>query len=115
MTRFFVSQKACFTQKRVISSVCVCVQVVMYLAGCGLQSCAMLVAKGYPDLGWNPIEGERYLSFLRFAVFCNGKIPTGLSGKPKGKKSASPFIYVLIHIYIYAQQESTTFCILQAI
>lgn len=33
----------------------------------------MLVAKGYPDLGWNPIEGERYLSFLRFAVFCNGR------------------------------------------
>lgn len=32
----------------------------------------MLVAKGYPDLGWNPIEGERYLSFLRFTVFCNG-------------------------------------------
>lgn len=50
-----------------------CVQVVTYLAGCGLQSCAMLLAKGYPDLGWNPIEGERYLSFLRFAVFCNGR------------------------------------------
>ncbi|XP_037606362.1 ryanodine receptor 3 isoform X4 [Sebastes umbrosus] len=48
-------------------------KVVMYLAGCGLQSCAMLVAKGYPDLGWNPIEGERYLSFLRFVVFCNGE------------------------------------------
>nr|XP_019953023.1 PREDICTED: ryanodine receptor 3 [Paralichthys olivaceus] len=48
-------------------------KVVMYLAGCGLQSCAMLLAKGYPDLGWNPIEGERYLSFLRFAVFCNGE------------------------------------------
>lgn len=32
----------------------------------------MLVAKGYPDIGWNPIEGERYLSFLRFAVFVNG-------------------------------------------
>ncbi|XP_059897680.1 ryanodine receptor 3 isoform X2 [Gadus macrocephalus] len=48
-------------------------KVVMYLAGCGLQSCAMLVAKGYPDLGWNPIEGERYLSFLRFAVFSNGE------------------------------------------
>ncbi|XP_020570403.2 ryanodine receptor 3 isoform X4 [Oryzias latipes] len=48
-------------------------KVVMYLAGCGLQSCAMLVAKGYPDIGWNPIEGERYLSFLRFAVFCNGE------------------------------------------
>ncbi|XP_061668950.1 ryanodine receptor 3 [Syngnathoides biaculeatus] len=48
-------------------------KVVTYLAGCGLQSCAMLVAKGYPDLGWNPIEAERYLSFLRFAVFCNGE------------------------------------------
>ncbi|KAM3861482.1 ryanodine receptor 3 [Diretmus argenteus] len=48
-------------------------KVVTYLAGCGLQSCAMLVAKGYPDIGWNPIEGERYLSFLRFAVFSNGE------------------------------------------
>lgn len=60
--------------------VCVCVQVVTYLAGCGLQSCAMLVAKGYPDLGWNPIEGERYLSFLRFAVFCNGETTAGPLG-----------------------------------
>ncbi|KAI5090640.1 ryanodine receptor 3 isoform X3 [Silurus meridionalis] len=48
-------------------------KVVTYLAGCGLQSCAMLVDKGYPDIGWNPIEGERYLSFLRFAVFVNGE------------------------------------------
>ncbi|XP_063078860.1 ryanodine receptor 3-like isoform X3 [Engraulis encrasicolus] len=48
-------------------------KVVMYLAGCGLQSCAMLVARGYPDIGWNPMEGERYLSFLRFAVFVNGE------------------------------------------
>ena len=48
-------------------------QVVQYLAGCGLQSCVMLVRKGYPDIGWNPVEGERYLDFLRFAVFCNGK------------------------------------------
>ncbi|XP_056284489.1 ryanodine receptor 3 [Pseudoliparis swirei] len=48
-------------------------KVVTYLAACGLQSCAMLLAKGYPDLGWNPIEGERYLSFLRFVVFCNGE------------------------------------------
>uniref|UniRef100_A0ABM5FAI2 Ryanodine receptor 3 n=1 Tax=Pogona vitticeps TaxID=103695 RepID=A0ABM5FAI2_9SAUR len=48
-------------------------KVVTYLAGCGLQSCAMLLAAGYPDTGWNPIEGERYLSFLRFAVFVNGE------------------------------------------
>ncbi|XP_077587326.1 ryanodine receptor 3-like isoform X2 [Stigmatopora nigra] len=48
-------------------------KVVTYLAGCGLQSCPMLLAKGYPDIGWNPIEGERYLTFLRFAVFVNGE------------------------------------------
>ncbi|KAA8583639.1 hypothetical protein FQN60_014847 [Etheostoma spectabile] len=48
-------------------------KVVQYLAGCGLQSCPMLMAKGYPDIGWNPVEGERYLDFLRFAVFCNGE------------------------------------------
>uniref|UniRef100_A0A4W3JLJ5 Ryanodine receptor 2 n=1 Tax=Callorhinchus milii TaxID=7868 RepID=A0A4W3JLJ5_CALMI len=48
-------------------------KVVQYLAGCGLQSCGMLVFKGYPDIGWNPVEGERYLDFLRFAVFCNGE------------------------------------------
>ncbi|KAJ8264428.1 hypothetical protein GJAV_G00149040 [Gymnothorax javanicus] len=48
-------------------------KVVKYLAGCGLQSCLMLVSKGYPDIGWNPVEGERYLDFLRFAVFCNGE------------------------------------------
>ncbi|XP_046872563.1 ryanodine receptor 3 [Hypomesus transpacificus] len=48
-------------------------KVVTYLAGCGLQSCPILLDKGYPDIGWNPIEGERYLSFLRFAVFVNGE------------------------------------------
>ncbi|KAF7669099.1 hypothetical protein LDENG_00247690 [Lucifuga dentata] len=48
-------------------------KVVQCLAGCGLQSCPMLLAKGYPDIGWNPVEGERYLDFLRFAVFCNGE------------------------------------------
>ncbi|NXE25914.1 RYR3 protein, partial [Ardeotis kori] len=49
------------------------ITVVTYLAGCGLQSCPVLLAKGYPDIGWNPIEGERYLTFLRFAVFVNSK------------------------------------------
>ncbi|NXG97260.1 RYR2 protein, partial [Loxia leucoptera] len=48
-------------------------KVVRYLAGCGLQSCPLLICKGYPDIGWNPVEGERYLDFLRFAVFCNGE------------------------------------------
>ncbi|XP_076875611.1 ryanodine receptor 1 isoform X2 [Brachyhypopomus gauderio] len=48
-------------------------QVVKYLAGCGLQSCPMLLSKGYPDIGWNPCGGEKYLDFLRFAVFVNGE------------------------------------------
>lgn len=34
----------------------------------------MLLAKGYPDIGWNPCGGEKYLDFLRFAVFVNGVI-----------------------------------------
>lgn len=34
----------------------------------------MLLAKGYPDIGWNPCGGEKYLDFLRFAVFVNGQI-----------------------------------------
>lgn len=34
----------------------------------------MLLAKGYPDIGWNPCGGEKYLDFLRFAVFVNGLI-----------------------------------------
>ncbi|KAI1229508.1 hypothetical protein IHE44_0002564, partial [Lamprotornis superbus] len=33
--------------------------------------CPMLLAKGYPDIGWNPCGGEKYLDFLRFAVFVN--------------------------------------------
>ena len=40
----------------------------------------MLLAKGYPDIGWNPIGGERYLDFLRFAVFVNGESGVGGGG-----------------------------------
>lgn len=58
-------------------------QVVSYLAGCGLQSCPMLLAKGYPDIGWNPCGGERYLDFLRFAVFVNGE--AGREAGPRWK------------------------------
>lgn len=53
-------------------ALCFSSQVVKYLAGCGLQSCPQLLAKGYPDIGWNPCGGEKYLDFLRFAVFVNG-------------------------------------------
>ena len=62
---------------------------VSYLAGCGLQSCPMLLAKGYPDIGWNPCGGERYLDFLRFAVFVNGEAGGGGNGNRAGGWGAS--------------------------
>ena len=62
---------------------------VTYLAGCGLQSCPMLLAKGYPDVGWNPIEGERYLSFLRFAVFVNSESQFPMPLRPRMAQSQS--------------------------
>lgn len=47
-------------------------KIAIYLSRCGLQSNSELVEKGYPDLGWDPVEGERYLDFLRFCVWVNG-------------------------------------------
>jgi len=51
----------------------------------------MLVAKGYPDIGWNPVEGERYLDFLRFAVFCNGNPFSSTHSPPTQKTSCDDF------------------------
>lgn len=45
----------------------------------------MLLAKGYPDIGWNPCGGERYLDFLRFAVFVNGEADGGGGGGVGGE------------------------------
>lgn len=44
-------------------------KIAIYLSRCGLQSNSELIEKGYPDLGWDPVEGERYLDFLRFCVW----------------------------------------------
>ncbi|TGZ67043.1 hypothetical protein CRM22_004998 [Opisthorchis felineus] len=48
-------------------------KVAVYLSRCGVQSNAELLAKGYPDIGWDPVEGERFLDFLRFTVWVNGE------------------------------------------
>lgn len=48
-------------------------KVASYLARCGLQANSELLAKDYPDIGWDPVEGERYLDFLRFCVWINGE------------------------------------------
>ncbi|CAG0896856.1 unnamed protein product, partial [Cyprideis torosa] len=48
-------------------------KIAVYLSRCGLQSNSELVSKGYPDIGWDPVEGERYLDFLRFCVWVSGE------------------------------------------
>ena len=48
------------------------------LSVCGLESCNSLLESGYADIGWNPLEGERYLDFLKNTVFVNGKLSQGL-------------------------------------
>ncbi|VDO11430.1 unnamed protein product [Haemonchus placei] len=48
-------------------------QVTVYLSRCGLQPNSEMIAKGYPDIGWDPVEGERYIDFLRFCVWINGE------------------------------------------
>ncbi|CAI5451931.1 unnamed protein product [Caenorhabditis angaria] len=48
-------------------------KVAVYLSRCGLQPNSELIAKGYPDIGWDPVEGERYIDFLRFCVWINGE------------------------------------------
>ena len=48
-------------------------KIAVYLSRCGLQSNSELVNKGYPDIGWDPVEGERYLDFLRFCVWVAGE------------------------------------------
>ncbi|XGW02944.1 hypothetical protein V3C99_014731 [Haemonchus contortus] len=48
-------------------------KVTVYLSRCGLQPNSEMIAKGYPDIGWDPVEGERYIDFLRFCVWINGE------------------------------------------
>uniref|UniRef100_T1E1N4 Putative ryanodine receptor n=1 Tax=Cupiennius salei TaxID=6928 RepID=T1E1N4_CUPSA len=48
-------------------------KIAIYLSRCGLQSNQELLDRGYPDVGWDPVEGERYLDFLRFCVWVNGE------------------------------------------
>lgn len=47
-------------------------KIAAYLSRCGLQTNSELLSKGYPDIGWDPVEGERFLDFLKFCVWVNG-------------------------------------------
>ncbi|XP_065312718.1 ryanodine receptor-like isoform X2 [Gordionus sp. m RMFG-2023] len=48
-------------------------KVILYLARCGVQSNSKLAGRGYPDIGWDPVEGERFLDFLKYSVWVNGE------------------------------------------
>ncbi|XP_055934795.1 ryanodine receptor-like isoform X1 [Argiope bruennichi] len=48
-------------------------KIAINLSRCGLQSNQELLDRGYPDVGWDPLEGERYLNFLMFCVWVNGE------------------------------------------
>uniref|UniRef100_A0AAN0LPN8 Ryanodine receptor n=1 Tax=Polyphagotarsonemus latus TaxID=1204166 RepID=A0AAN0LPN8_9ACAR len=48
-------------------------KIAVYLSKCGFQSNQELLDKGYPDIGWDPVEGERYLDFFRTCVWVNGE------------------------------------------
>ncbi len=48
-------------------------KVAVYLSRCGQATNHDLVTLGYPDIGWDPVEGERFLDFLRFCVWVNGQ------------------------------------------
>ncbi|CAJ0581879.1 unnamed protein product, partial [Mesorhabditis spiculigera] len=48
-------------------------KIAVYLSRCGLQPNSELLARGYPDIGWDPVEGERYIDFFRFCVWINGE------------------------------------------
>ena len=47
--------------------------IVQRLSRCGIQMNNDFSAAGYPDLGWDPIQGERFLEFLKFSVWVNGE------------------------------------------
>lgn len=71
-------------------------KIAVYLSRCGLQSNVELLEKGYPDIGWDPVEGERYLDFFRFCVWVNGKTLHGVLislGNSHGTSLVAVFSY----------------------
>lgn len=48
-------------------------KIAVYLSKCGFQSNQEILDKGYPDIGYDPIGGERFLDFFRTCVWVNGE------------------------------------------
>ncbi|CAF4069276.1 unnamed protein product, partial [Rotaria sp. Silwood2] len=47
-------------------------KITSYLSRCGTTRNEELFLKGYHDIGWDPVDGERFLDFLKFCVWVNG-------------------------------------------
>ncbi|CAF0745111.1 unnamed protein product, partial [Didymodactylos carnosus] len=47
-------------------------KIASYLSRCGTTRNEQLILQGYHDIGWDPVEGERFLDFLKFCVWVNG-------------------------------------------
>ena len=47
--------------------------VVKCLCDCGLASNSILLQRGVPDIGWDPVVGERLLDFLKTTVWVTGE------------------------------------------
>ena len=52
-------------------------KVVTFLSRCGVQDNARLRAMEKFLPGWDPLDGERYLDFMRHAVWVNGELGRG--------------------------------------
>lgn len=48
-------------------------KIAVYLSKCGFQSNQEILDKGYPDIGYDPVGGERFLDFFRTCVWVNGE------------------------------------------
>ncbi|XP_071962240.1 ryanodine receptor 2-like isoform X3 [Antedon mediterranea] len=48
-------------------------KVIKYLSKCGVKNNARMMSLGKPNIGWDPLDGERYLDFMKHAVWVNGE------------------------------------------
>lgn len=48
-------------------------KVISYMSQCGVQDNDRMLSMGKPLIGWDPVDGERYLDFMRHTVWVNGE------------------------------------------
>ncbi|KAJ8044966.1 Ryanodine receptor 2 [Holothuria leucospilota] len=48
-------------------------KVISFMSQCGVQDNERMLTLGKPLIGWDPVDGERYLDFMRHTVWVNGE------------------------------------------